>query len=208
MIATYLIMGLIALVSLMGFWLPWLKEAGCFSPFETVKQGKWWQLFSHGFFHADFMHLALNLWVLFLMGPPVESYLMRVQGEMGVYSFLALFVGGLLFSSLWALVTKSNRPNYRELGASGAVSSMLFAFIVIQPNEKLYFIFLPVVGIPAVFFGLAYLGYSAWMSRRNSDGIAHDAHFTGALFGIGYMLIVRPGLGLYLIELVGYYIGI
>jgi membrane associated rhomboid family serine protease len=205
---TFVLMGLIALVSLLGFWLPWLKAAGCFSPYETVHQGKWWQLFTHGFFHADGMHLALNLWVFYLMGSPVESYLGLVQGDRGYLSYLALFVGGLLFSSLWALLTKSNRPNYRELGASGAVSSMLFAFILINPNQKLYFIFLPGIGIPSLFFGLAYLGYSAWMARRNSDGIAHDAHFTGALFGIGYMLMVRPELGVYLLELVRYYLGI
>lgn len=205
---TYVLMALIAGISFLGFWMPGLKAAGCFSPYETVHQGKWWQLFTHGFFHADFMHLAFNLWVFYLMGVPVESYLNMVQGNLGDFSFISLFLGGLLFSSVWALISKSNRPNYRELGASGAVSSILFAFILIQPNQKLYFIFLPGIGIPAFVFGIGYLLYSVWMARRNSDGVAHDAHFTGGLFGIVYMLLVQPRLGLYFIDLLAYYLGL
>lgn len=205
---TYALMVLIAGISFLGFWMPWLKAAGCFSPYETVHQGKWWQLFTHGFFHADFVHLAFNLWVFYLMGVPVESYLKLIQGNRAGCSFFSLFLGGLLFSSVWALITKSMRPGYRELGASGAVSAILFAFILIQPNQKLYFIFLPGIGIPAFVFGIAYLLYSVYMARRNSDGVAHDAHFTGGLFGIAYMLLVQPKLGLQCIDLMSYYLGL
>ena len=114
-------------------------------------------------------------------------------GRLGVpgYYFLILYLGALIFSVLPTYFKHRNDYNYRSLGASGAVSAVLFAFILLRPWETIYVFFIP---LPAILYAVLFLGYSMYMSRKGGDYINHDAHFFGALFGVAFTIIVSPGV--------------
>jgi membrane associated rhomboid family serine protease len=123
------------------------------------------------------------------------------QGVLGLqkWYYLALYIGALIVSNIPTYLKHRNDYNYRSLGASGAVSAVLFAFILLSPWERIYVIVFP---IPAIIYGGLFLFYSAYMSKKGGDNVNHDAHFYGALFGILFTISVRPGvLDIFLNEL-------
>jgi membrane associated rhomboid family serine protease len=113
------------------------------------------------------------------------------MGMMGLpnYFYIILYVGALIFSLLPTYYKHRNDENYRSLGASGAVSAVIFAFILIKPWDTLQVFFIP---IPSIVYAVLFLGYSVYMSRKGGDYINHDAHFFGALFGIVFTIGVHP----------------
>ena len=113
--------------------------------------------------------------------------------------YIILYFGGMFFSSLIPYFKNKNNPQYMALGASGAISSIVFAFILLYPTEKLIIFPIP-IGIPAWIFGVFYLIFSYYQSRKSKDNIAHDVHFYGSLFGILYLIIVKPSLLMHFIN--------
>jgi membrane associated rhomboid family serine protease len=113
-------------------------------------------------------------------------------GAKGSLYFVILYLGGILASNLWSLIKHQNNYYYNAVGASGAVSAVLFAFIFFDPWEKLYFF--GILPIPGIVFGVGYLVYSYQMGKRKTDNVAHDAHFLGAVFGFILPVIFQPDL--------------
>lgn len=159
-----------------------------------VKHSKqWYRVLSYGLVHADWMHLGINMYVLYSFGKiTVDSYLIYF-GIKGYLYFILLYTGGLAFSILSDYRKYNNTFGYNAVGASGAVAAVVFASIIIYPFGKIGLIFIP-FQFPAIVFGILYLVYSAYMSNRNVDNIGHSAHFWGSVYGVVFTLAFKPEL--------------
>ena len=167
-----------------------------FNPYQVFHRKQYYRLFTHAFVHADWIHLLINMYVLHSFGMAVESIFSQLEAvdvlkSASLYYFL-LYVGGLLFSPLVTLFKHRDNFHYNSVGASGAVSAVVFCAIFFMPMGKiqLYFLF----PMPAILFAVLYLIYSSIMSKRGKDHINHDAHLIGALFGLLFPLIIDPKL--------------
>lgn len=183
---TYLIIGITSAVSLVALYgNPKILETGMLRPYRTVRKQTWYEIVTSGFLHAGIGHLLVNMFVLFFFGIVME----RTLGDV---HFLSLYISGLIVSSLPSLFRHRDEPNYATLGASGAVESVLFSFIALYPTEKIYLILLP-IPIPAWLFGVAFLAYSVYESKRQIGNVNHEAHIAGAVWGVIYILLFVPG---------------
>ncbi len=195
MTVTVVIIVLTCAVSLWAFNDQGIKQRMMFSPYRAVQHKEWYRVLTHSLVHADFMHLFFNMYVLYAFAytqvagmPGLEDMYTLHFGDKGWYFFIMLYVGGVFFATLPSIGKHSNNDLYWSLGASGAVSAVLFSFIMMAPTKGLYFIFLPGVEIPAFVLGIGYLAYEYYMDKRGGGRIAHDAHFYGALYGIIYTI--------------------
>ncbi len=151
-----------------------------------IKNGDKARMFTSGFLHADWMHLIFNMYTLYIFAPIVISYL-------GEVNFLLIYVGSLLLGSVLSFVFHKNEPYYSAIGASGAVSGILYASILLFPEQDLYFFFIR-KPIPAYIFGVGYLLYSIYGMKNRQGNIGHDAHFGGAAAGYLITLALQPSL--------------
>lgn len=191
---TYVIMAITALVSYKAFQDSSLKWRFMFNAYEIKRKKEWYRFFSHGLIHADWVHLGLNIYVLYLFGGKVEHEFIKEFGMVrGIVNYLLLYIGGLAVSSFYSYAKHQDNPNYNALGASGAVSAVVFASIALFPMDKLGIILIPFY-IPGVIFGALYLLYSNYMAKKQMDNIGHDAHFWGALFGFVITFVFNPSL--------------
>lgn len=181
---TYYIIAINVVVSLIGLFVqPKVVEVGMMIPYRTIRNKTWYELITSGFVHGSISHLLFNMITLFFFGPILEMQIGEVQ-------FLGLYFTGLIASSIPSLIKQKDNPQYATLGASGAVEAVLFGFILLFPMEFLYLMFIP-VPIPALLFGLAFIGYSIYASKQEGR-INHEAHIAGAAWGIFYMLAFVP----------------
>lgn len=189
-------MAITALVSLACFNNRDLKYRLTFSPYAAKHHNRWYTVFSHALVHADYLHLGVNMFVLYSFGKLTESILFHHFGMKGFFLYALLYIGGIAFATLPAFRRHSDNPGYLAVGASGAVSAVLFASIMLLPfipnGKGISLIFLPFLSIQPFFFGLLYLAYEVIMDRRGRDNVAHDAHFWGAIFGAVFIVAVRP----------------
>ena len=196
---TLIIIILTAIVSILALnnddWMYKLK----FNAYNIRHHNEIYRFFTYGLVHADWMHMAVNLFVLYSFGGVVEHFYRELFAEKANFYFVLLYIGGIIFSTLASYVKHKDDPTYNAVGASGAVSAVLFASILLYPSGKIGFLFLP-FEIPAVAFGLLYLIYSAYMAKKGRDNIGHDAHFWGAVFGMVFTLGLRPTLALDFIQ--------
>ncbi len=162
-----------------------------FNAYQVLKRNQWYRIITHGFLHANWNHLIVNMIVLFFFGGAVENYFNHYLGSSTLY-FITLYVCSIVFSSLYDLKKYANDYNYNALGASGATSAVVFAFIFFDPWQLLYFFF--VIPIPGIVFGVLYLAYSYYMNKKQIDNIGHSSHFYGALFGFLFPILVKPEL--------------
>jgi len=163
---------------------PGLIEKSLFRPHWLVPNGEYATLLTSGFVHADFMHLLFNAFTFWAFGFGLER-------AIGSERFFWLYAFGLLMSDLGTWVRHRHRPEYRTLGASGAITAVLFASIVYFPTGSIYILPLP-VPIPAPLFAVAYLGYTWFASRQARGRINHDAHLSGALTGLVFVAATDP----------------
>jgi len=190
--ATFLIIGLTAIISYIAFGNPNLKSKFLFHPFSVKRNGEFFRFISHGFLHADLSHLLFNMFTLFFFGPFVESYLNKVFDQpTGSVIYLVFYIVSIAAASTISYFRHKDNSYYRSLGASGAVSAILFASILIDPLSKIYIFFIP-IGIPAYIFGPLYLLYTIYMDKRQIDNVGHDAHFMGAIFGLAAIVLLVP----------------
>jgi membrane associated rhomboid family serine protease len=154
-------------------------------------QKEWYRFFSHGLVHADWMHLGFNMYVLWAFGDIVMNFFSYYYGTMANLYFLGLFIPALALSSLNTFFKHKENPNYNAVGASGAVSAVVFASIILYPEGRMGLLFIPFM-IPSWLFGLLYLGFTAFMDKKQMDNIGHNAHFWGSIYGILYILILEP----------------
>lgn len=183
---TLIIVILTCLVSITAFSNQQMLEQSVFWPYYIKRKNEWWRFISCGFVHAGYMHLAFNMITLYFFGRIVEVYIFNRSG------FVLFYVLALIASNIFSYLKHRDNFDYRALGASGAVSAVVFAFIILAPWEKIIIFVIPV---PAIIYGVFYLAYSAYMSRKGYDNIGHDAHLWGGIFGIVYTLVLHPGLG-------------
>ena len=165
-----------------------IKSNLLFSPYQYLNYKKWWILISHGFIHADFLHLFFNMYVLYIFGPTLEFYFIN-SSELGGFYYIGFYLLGIIFSTLPSIFKHKNNPSYNSLGASGAVSSVVFAYIIIYPLRELGLILIPGLFLPGFIFGIFYLLAEHYLSKKQYSNIAHDAHIRGSLFGVFFIVI-------------------
>ncbi|GGZ70806.1 rhomboid family intramembrane serine protease [Algibacter mikhailovii] len=152
----------------------------------SIKGGEQIRLFSSGFLHADTQHLLFNMLTLYFFADVVITLLSPIQ-------FLFVYIGSLLVGSLLSLYFHKNEYSYSAVGASGAVSGVIYSAILLQPGMNLYLFFIP-IPIPAYLFGIGYLLYSIYGMKNRIGNIGHDAHFGGAIGGYLITLFLSPWL--------------
>jgi membrane associated rhomboid family serine protease len=192
---TFIIIGITVLVSIAAMQNETLKNKMMFNAYMIHHRKEGYRFISNGLIHADWLHLCFNMYALWMFGRGVEEMYGNVYGGKGPFFFILLYVGALVMSSLYSYEKNKNNIYYNALGASGAVSAVVFAFIVLNPTARLGFMFIP-VPIPAYLFGLILLGIEHYLSRRGNTGIAHDAHFWGSVFGALFTLALKPSLAI------------
>lgn len=199
---TYLLIAFTALISITAFrkeeWFSRLQ----FNAYQVYHRKEVHRLLTHGFLHASWIHLIVNMLVLFFFGPQVEQYLEQILPGNIPYLhhmvYLLFYFCAIVISSLLSLYRHRDNVWYNAVGASGAVSAVLFFFIFFRPWEMLYFY--GIIPIPGIIMGVLYLIYSYYMSRRGNDNINHDAHFIGAVFGFVFPLFINVRLIHYFID--------
>lgn len=173
-----------------------LKSKWTFFPYAVKHHNEGWRIFSHMWIHADFNHLLFNMVSLYFLGSNLQLELGAKYGfALGQVHFGVLYLLGGLMATLIPFYRNQDNTGYRSLGASGAVSAIVFATILWSPDMRLGLIFLPGISFKAWMFGIVYLAYEFWMDRRGNSGIAHDAHIGGAVLGIIYILVLYPDKG-------------
>ncbi|NWJ51151.1 MAG: rhomboid family intramembrane serine protease [Bacteroidetes bacterium] len=196
---TLFIIGFTVVVSVLCFQNQDLFMKLRFSPYMVKHKNQTYRFFTHAFVHADWMHLFVNMFVLYSFGSAIESYFGILFANKGVVYFIILYLGGILFSALPSFGKHQSDPYYSAVGASGAVCAVLFSSILIQPWAGIGILFLP-FHIPAFVFGPLYLIYEAYGSKKLNDNIGHDAHIWGSIFGIVITLIFNYRIGIEFIE--------
>ena len=190
---TFIIIAITVFVSITSMNNPTLKNKMMFNAYMINHRKEWYRFFSNGLIHADWLHLGFNMYSLYLFGRGVEQGYMALFEDKGILFFILLYVGGLVMSSLYSYEKHKNDIYYNALGASGAVSAVVFAFIILAPTAQLGFMFIP-VPIPAYLFGLIFLAIEYYLGKRGADNIGHDAHFWGAVYGAVFTIILKPAL--------------
>jgi membrane associated rhomboid family serine protease len=193
---TYVIIALTCLVSISAFSNRDVFNKALFNPYIINQNREWYRFFSHALVHADWIHLFFNMYALYLLGLRVEKYYFPLLFESGrgMLNYLLLYLGGTVVSAFPSFEKHKHNSYYSAVGASGAVSAVIFSAILIDPlNTDIRLIFLP-FPIPSFILGAAYLTYSWYMAKRGKDNIGHDAHFWGAVFGLVITGIMKPVL--------------
>ncbi len=189
---TWVIIGVTALVSYLAFQNADLMAKLQYNAAQIVHRKEYYRLVTHAFVHANWPHLIVNMLVLYFFGRYIENYLGYYFGNRATAYYLILYFGGILASNIWSLIKHKNNYYYNAVGASGAVSAVLFSFIFFNPLEPI--LLFMIVPVPGILFAIGYLFYSYFMSKRESDNVAHDAHFLGAVFGFVFPLLLKPQL--------------
>jgi membrane associated rhomboid family serine protease len=176
---------------------PDIKFKYLFHPFSIKHFGQHYRFLSHAFLHGDYIHLAFNMYGLWIFGPVVEEQLLPAllghggpNYKLGMAVYILFYTSAIYAASISEFFKNQNNSYYTSLGASGAVNALLFAYITCLPFTELPFIFIP---MPTWLFGILYLGISYYLSKRQTgnpavDNIGHEAHFWGAIFGVLFTL--------------------
>jgi membrane associated rhomboid family serine protease len=184
-----------ALISIYAFFNQEVFGSLKFNAYAIRHHGQGWRFFTYGLIHADWMHLFINMFVLYSFGKAVIDAYHFYFDVKGYLFYLLLYLGGIVFSVLFDYGKHKDDPNYNAVGASGAVSAVLFASILVYPTGSVFLFPIP-FPLPSVVFGAFYLVYSAVMARRAKDNIGHNAHFWGAVFGLIFTIALKPVLAI------------
>lgn len=152
----------------------------------AMQRGQYDRFITYGFVHADGTHLLFNMITLFFFGSVIEQFYRQFCFDMG---FVLFYLGGLVFSILPSYFKHKDDYQWASLGASGAVSAVLFAYILFSPWSLIFVFFIP---MPAIVFAILYIGYSIWSNKKNNSHINHSAHLWGALYGVVMTIIIEP----------------
>jgi len=193
MSVTLIIIAITCAVSFVALNNPKMLEALLLWPPAVARDNDYYRLISYGLVHADFPHLLFNMITLFFFGRVMEQFYNAAMGDFG---FAFFYVLGLVASILPSYLKHRNDAQYRSLGASGAVSAVLFAFILFQPWTLIFVFFVPV---PAIVYAALYVAYTIYSERMGGDNVNHSAHLWGAAYGVVFTLVVEPRvLGVFL----------
>ncbi|HLO38429.1 MAG TPA: rhomboid family intramembrane serine protease [Lacibacter sp.] len=183
---TYLIIGFTCLVSIPAFGNEKMIDNMVFYPARMKNGRELYRFLTHGVLHGDYMHLIFNMLTLYFFGPTIEN-------QLGKPAFILLYLTALVASSMFDFFKHRDDYSYRSLGASGAVSAVLFVMIIVNPWSSDICLF-GVLCLPNIIFGIAYIAYSSYMDKRGGDNIGHNAHLWGGVYGFVFAAIARPDL--------------
>ena len=186
---TFALIAVTVLVSWLAFERPALLDRLILWPPAIDRKTQYDRLLTHGFIHADWSHLLFNMITLYFFGRLIERVMAELVGPLG---FVLFYLSAIVIAILPTYLRHRHDPTYRSLGASGAVSAVLFAFILLQPWSLIFVFFLP---MPAILYAVMYIGYSIYMDKRGGDNINHSAHISGAIYGVLFMLLMEPRFG-------------
>lgn len=185
---TLIIIVLTAVVSFTAFSNQKITDDLIFYPPAVDKHNQWYRFFTCGVIHSDISHLAFNMLSLYFFGEAVEKTFNVIFGAKGPVLYILLYVVSQFLCLLPTYFQHKENYYYRSLGASGAVSAVIFAGIILFPLQKIYLFFIP-IGIPGFIFGFLYLGVTAYLDRKGGGKLNHSAHLFGAIAGIGLLLV-------------------
>lgn len=187
---TYFIITVTVVVSLICFNNSALFDKLSFRPYRIVHSNEWHRFITHGFVHADMMHLGVNMFTYWSFGTYIEQ---RFQANgFGVGAYLALYFGGMIAASVSDLIKRKDDPHYVSIGASGAISAVLFTAIFFDPFAKI--LFFAIIPIPGILFGVLFLAYCQYMGKKTGEHVNHNAHFYGAVYGFIFPMLLHPSL--------------
>ncbi len=187
---TEVILAITVIVSFLCFNNGELFDKLSLKPYRVVHANEWYRLISHGFVHGDWMHLIVNMFTFWSFGRYIESAFHYFG--FAPWAFAMLYLGGIVVASVGDIVRYRNAAWYSSIGASGAVSAVLFTAILLNPWDKI--LLFAIVPIPGILFGVIYLAYCQYMARRGEDNINHNAHFYGAVYGFLFPILLKPEL--------------
>lgn len=189
---TVIIIAITCIVSILCFYGTLNGNKLIFNAYQVWHRKEWYRMLTSGMIHSGWGHLFFNMLTLFFFGRIVEQYFTAAFGGVpGAVLYVMLYVSALAISSLGDLVKYRDNWNYNALGASGAVSAVLFASILFAPKMGIYIYLIP-IPVPGYIFAPLYLLYCWYMAKRNMDNIGHTAHFWGAVYGILFPIICKP----------------
>ncbi|MCC9165355.1 rhomboid family intramembrane serine protease [Pontibacter harenae] len=176
-------------------WYAWqnadIMHKWIFQPYAVQRDNSWYRFITSGFLHADFTHLLFNMLTLFFFGDAVEMTFSMIFGPTtGILLYLLVYLGGIIVADIPTYIKHRNNPVYRALGASGGVSSVVFASILFYPTNNICLYFL--LCLPGFILGVLYIMYSYYQDKRMGDNVNHSAHLVGALYGFVLSLILVP----------------
>lgn len=189
---TYIIIAFTAIISITAFNNSDIFSKFQFNAYQIYHRKELYRLLTHGFLHANWTHLIVNMLALFILGPVVERYFneLMLAGIIKFHrlTYLIFYLIAIILSSLISLLKQKDNAWYNSVGASGAVSAIIFFYIFFNPWKMLYVY--GILPVPGIILGAIYLIYSQIMSKRNIDNINHDAHFIGAVFGFIFPILL------------------
>jgi membrane associated rhomboid family serine protease len=196
---TTLLVILTAIISYRGFQNPEFLQQLKHWPYREKHQGEWYRFVSSGFLHGSWLHLLINMFVFWQFGLIVESAYESCFGPtMGKVWYVVLYLTTIIVADISTYVKHKDHYQFSSIGASGAVSGILFIYILLMPWNTLYL--WAIIPIPAILVGVGYLIYSHQAAKSSGSRIDHDAHFYGAVFGVVFTLILKPDLLFHFIE--------
>lgn len=193
---TIIITVITVIISILAMYNEPLMDRMIFNPYTVVRKNEWYRFISAGFIHADFMHLAFNMFSFYMFSDYVEQFFSMIFGAQGLPIYIILYLSALVVCLVPTFLKHKHQYNYNSLGASGAVSAIVFVGIFLQPTIQIGFFIIPPI-IPGFIFGPIYLAITAYLSKNGQSGINHSAHLWGSIYGIVFLIITAKFLGNY-----------
>lgn len=190
MIITYCLIGFTVVISFYAWKNESVIRDMIMNPYLVRTKQQYFRFVTSGFIHQDHMHLLMNMISLYFFGGAMETVFKMYFGSKGNLYFICLYLLGIVVSDIPTYFKHRNNPHYGALGASGGVSSVIFAFILFLPLEKICLYY--ALCFPGFIMGTAYIVYSYYQGRKANDHINHDAHLYGALFGLVFCIAIHP----------------
>ncbi len=178
------ILAVTVVISILAFKHKHLMQKWLLTPYNISRSGSYRTFITSGFIHADYQHLFFNMFTFYFFAFPLEEI-------MGPVKFTILYFASMIIASIPTYLKNKDNPRYASLGASGAVSGVVFGYILYEPLSRIYIMFIP-IGIPAFIYAFLYLAYCFYSARRQSDNINHSAHFWGSLTGFIITVAFNP----------------
>ena len=187
---TLIIILFTSLISFQGFNNYNLIDRLKHSPSREAHGKEYYRLLTSGFLHADWVHLLINMFVLYSFGNYIESYIISIFGNpTGKIIYLVMYLLNIIIANIPTMIRQRHNPSFSSIGASGAVSGIIFIFILLQPWAILYLIF--IIPVPAIIAGIGYLIYSSYAANKGHGRLDHSAHFAGAIAGMLMIIILN-----------------
>ncbi len=188
MSVTLILIIVTVIISLFAFSSHKVKDDLIFSPAEVREKNQYYRFITYGFIHADLPHLFFNMYAFYLFGGACESSFMGIFGDAGKIFYLLLYFLALIVCVIPDFIKYKMNSNYRSLGASGAVSAVVFAYILFNPLQGIGLLFIPIF-IPGFLFGILFIVISYFLGKKGGTAVNHSAHIWGAIFGVAFIII-------------------